>query len=295
MAKKTTPPKSTSASKPVSTKPSAAFAKAMKADVNATVVRTGTVTAIRWDGSVNLTMGATRFVGVSCAQSYSDRAAGDRVQVIMHGGMPFVLGAIGGDPGAASPDYFTVDQQQFTWGLYGQKTQDQKVWVNEGQPQRVGRPGSRQPVYPKDQYYQAVFAYWDGTTNLLNGLHNAAEQLQSLDLWIARADWDEGDPGPAYMTLWAHCMDVIPNDPQTILLNVATDTPSIDFTLEAGELQVLTLPDSWRDSIKATTLVASSIRGFLITPQAPDGEPFAVDNSYAILSTITGGVRMYTQ
>ena len=69
----------------------------------------------------------------------------------------------------------------------------------------------------------------------------------------------------------------------------------LDFTIEAGELQVLTLPDSWRDSIKATTLVASSIRGFLITPQASEGEPWAVDNSYAILSTITGGVRMYTQ
>jgi hypothetical protein len=58
---------------------------------------------------------------------------------------------------------------------------------------------------------------------------------------------------------------------------------------------VITLPDTWRDSIGATTLTADSIRGFLITPQAPDGEPWAVDNSYAILSNITCGARVYTQ
>jgi hypothetical protein len=279
----------------VRTKPSAAFAKSMKSDVNATVVKTGTVSAIRWDGTINLTMGATRYVGVACAQSYSDRTVGDRVQVIMHGGMPFVLGAIGGDPDSAAPDFFSSDQQQYTWGLYGVANQDQMVYVNEGQPQRVGRPGSRKPTYPKDQYYQAVYSYWNGTSNDLNGLHNTAEQAQSLDLFIAREIWDEGDPGPAYLTLWAHCMDALPTSPQSIVLNTATDTPHIDFTIEAGELQVITLPDSWRDSIKATTLVASSIRGFMITPTAPDGEPGAVDNSYAVLSTITGGVRMYTQ
>lgn len=287
--------KAAPAKMPSRSKPSAAFAKAMKADTNATVVKTGTVTAVRWDGTVNVIVMGQRFVGVACAQSYQDRQVPDRVQVIMHGGMPFVLGAVGGDPDANSPDTFSSDQMQYTWGLNNATAQDLKVWVNEGQPQRVGRPGSIHPTYERDTYYQAAFSYWNGTTNDLNGLHNAAEQAQSLDLFVARADWDEGDPGPAYLTLWAHKMDALPDNPQSILLNTSLDPASIDFTLEAGELKVITLPDAWRDNIKATTLDANSIRGFLITPQAPDGEPWAVDNSYAILSTITGGFRMYTQ
>jgi hypothetical protein len=273
-------------------KPSAAFARSMKADNNATVVKTGTVTALRWDGSVNLQMGGQRFVGVACAQSYQDRKAGDRVQVIMHGGMPFVMGAIGGDPDSSVPEIFTTDQVQYTWGYGNQTGRNQKIWVNEGMPQRVGRPGTRTPVYPGDTYYQAAFSYWDGTANQLN---DGATPDKSIDLYLARADWDEGDPGPAYFTLWAHKMDALPNSPQSILLQTTLDPASIDFTLEAGELKVITLPDTWRDSIGATTLTADSIRGFLITPQAPDGEPWAVDNSYAILSNITCGARVYTQ
>lgn len=276
-------------------KPNLAFARAMKADTNATVVKTGTVTAVRWDGTVNVIVGGQRFLAVACAQSYSDREAGDRVQVIMHGGMPFVVGAVGGDPDTASPEWFSSDQQQYTWGLNNQTGADQKLWLNEGLPMRIGRPGSIHPVYPNDVYYQAAWSYWTGTTNTLNGLHNAAEQAQSLDLFVARADWDEGDFGPAYMTLWGHKMDALPADPQAILLNTGLDPASIDFTLEAGEMKVITLPDSWRDNIKATTLDSSTIRGFLITPQSPDGKPWAVDNSYAVLSTLTGGMRMYTQ
>jgi len=282
-------------SMPTRSKPSKAFSRAMKADTNATVVKTGTVTAVRWDGSVNVIVGGQRFVAVACAQSYSDRSPGDRVQVIMHGGMPFVMGVVGGDPDAATPEWFSNDAQQYTWGRNNQTNNDQKVWANEGLPMRIGRPGSIHPVYPGDNYYQAAWSYWDGATNSLNGAHNAAEQAQSLDLFVARADWDEGDYGPAYFTLWGHKMDALPDDPQAILLQTTLDPPSIDFTLEAGELKVITLPDSWRDNIKATTLTVDTIRGFLITPQAPDGEPWAVDNSYAILSTITGGMRMYTQ
>lgn len=274
-------------------KPSAAFAKSMKADVNATVVKTGTVTALRWDGSVNIQLGALRFVGVACAQSYQDRTVGDRVQVIMHGGMPFVLAAIGGDPDTDVPDFFSSDAQQYTWGLNGQKGNNQKIWINDGQPQRVGRPGSRTPTYPNDSYYAAAFSYWDGTANTLNAA-GAAHNTYSIDLFVARELWDEGDPGPAYMTIWAHTSDALPNNPQSLALNTSTDTPSIDITLEAGEQQIVTLPDSWRDSISGT-LVSTSIRGFLITPSAPDGEPWAVDNSYAILNTLTGGVRVYQQ
>ncbi|UTN91859.1 hypothetical protein SEA_STUFF_28 [Streptomyces phage Stuff] len=281
--------------KPMKTrsKPSAAFAKAMKADTNATVVRTGTVTAVRWDGSVNLGLGGQKFIGVACAQSYQDRKVGDRVQVIMHGGMPFVMGAVGGDPDSNSPDFFSTDQAQYTWGLNQTTGQNQKIWANEGMPMRIGRPGDREPVYGgKDVYYQAAFSYWDGAANQLN---TDATPTDSIDLFVARSDWDEGDLGPAYFTLWGHKMDALPASPQSLLLNTSLDPKSIDFTLEAGELKVITLPDTWRDNIGAATLDANTIRGFLITPQAPDGEPWAVDNSYAILSTLTCGVRVYTQ
>lgn len=275
-------------------KPNAAFARAMKGDTNATVVRTGTVTALRWDGSVNLGLGGQRFTGVACAQSYQDRKVGDRVQVIMHGGMPFVMGAVGGDPDANVPEFFSSDQTQYTWGWNETTGSNTKIWINEGQPLRIGRPGDREPVFGgKDSYYQAGLSYWDGLANQLN---DEATPTTSIDVFLARSDWDEGDNlGPAYMTLWAHKMDALPANPQQVRLETTLDPAYIDFTLEPGELKVITLPDSWRDSIGATTLNTDSIRGLLITPQAPDGEPWAADNSYAILSTLTGGIRVYTQ
>lgn len=273
-------------------KPSAAFAKAMKSDNNATVVKTGTISAVRWDGSVNLQMGGQHFVAVACAMSYSDRQAGDRVQVIMHGGMPFVMGAIGGDPDSSIPEVFSTDAKQYSWGRNRQAGANLKIWANEGEPQRIGRPGSLKPTYPNDVYYMSAFSYWDGATNVMN---DPADTTQSIDLYMARADWDEGDPGPANLTLWAHKMDALPDNPQSILLQTTLDPKQIDFTLEAGELKVITLPDTWRDSIGAASLTADSIRGFLVTPGSPDGEPYAMDNSYAILTNITCGVRVYTQ
>jgi hypothetical protein len=264
----------------------------MKSDTNATAVKTGSVTAVRWDGTVNLRMGGLRFVAVACSQSYQDRTVGDRVQVIMHGGMPFVMGSIGGDPDTSVPEIFPSDTAQYTWGYLNGDLPDQKLWVNEGQPMRVGRPGTREPVYPNDTYYQAAWSYWNGTTNDLN---TDATPTDSIDIYVARADWDEGDPGPAFFTLWGHKMDALPNTPAAVLLNASLTPASIDFTLEAGELKILTLPDTWRDNIGAAALDANSIRGFLITPQAPDGKPWAVDNSYGIFNTMTCGVRVYTQ
>ncbi len=286
------PAKKPPAKMPSRSKPSKAFANAMKADTNATVVKTGTVTAVRWDGTVNLQMGGLRFVGVSCAQSYQDRQVKDRVQVIMHGGMPFVLGSVGGDPDTSVPEIFASDTAQYTWGYENGDKPDTKIWANEGLPMRVGRPGSRHPVYPGDTYYQAAWSYWDGA---INDLNTQATPTESIDLFLARADWDEGDPGPAYFTLWGHKMDALPNTPQAVLINASLTPASIDFTLEAGELKIITLPDTWRDNIGAATLDANSIRGFLITPQAPDGKPWAVDNSYGVFNTMTCGVRVYTQ
>lgn len=277
---------------PSRSKPSKAFAQSMKADTNATVVKTGTVTAVRWDGTVNLQMGGLRFIGVACAQSWQDRQVGDRVQVIMHGGMPFVMGSIGGDPDTSIPEIFASDTAQYTWGYQNGDKPDTKIWANEGDPMRVGRPGSREPVYPKDTYYQAAWSYWDGA---INDLNTQATPTESIDLFLARADWDEGDPGPAYFTLWGHKMDALPSTPQALLLNTSLTPASIDFTLEAGEMKIITLPDTWRDNIGAATLDANTIRGFLITPQAPDGKPWAMDNSYGVFNTMTCGVRVYTQ
>jgi hypothetical protein len=288
----TTPKVSTPAKMPSRSKPSAALARSLKADANATVVKTATVTAVRWDGSVNLQMGGQHYVAVACNQGYQDRQPGDRVQVIMHGGMPFVLGSIGGDPDSSVPEIFPTDTAQYTWGLNNTSAQDQKIWANDGQQMRVGRPGSIHPTYPGDTYYMAAWSYWDGAANQLN---DDTMPTTSIDVFVARTDWDEGDPGAAYFTLWGHKMDALPNSPQSLLLNVALTPASIDFTLEAGEVKIITLPDTWRDNIGAAVLDANTIRGFLITPQAPDGEPWAVDNSYAVFNNMTCGARVYTQ
>src|SRR6185369_362056 len=98
---------STWKTKPLKTTPAKATRKIVKVarpDNKATIVQTGTVTAVRWDGTVNLTLGGQRFPAVPCASSYNSRTPGDRVQVITHGGMPFVLGVIGGDPDAPAPE-----------------------------------------------------------------------------------------------------------------------------------------------------------------------------------------------
>lgn len=274
-------------------KPSKSLKAALRAENNATVIRTGTVTAVRWDGTVNLNLGGQRFLAVACAQSYANRKAKDRVQVIMQGGMPFVLGAVGGDPDSNVPEIFPTYSQQYTWGRNGVLGQDVQLYVNDGQEQRVGRPGSVDPTYgPTDQYYQVVYSYWDGSANLMNG---PADLVQSIDLFVGRSDWDEGDPGPAKLSLVPHKMDALPGNPQDILRPLTVDPLFIDFTLEAGEMKFITLPDDWRDNIGAATLDTNTIRGFMIRPQTPGGDANPVDNSYALLADITCAIRIYKQ
>jgi len=265
---------------------------AMRRQNEDTQVRTGTVTAVRWDGTVNLQLGGQQFPGVACASSYSSRASGDRVQVIMHGGMPFVLGAIGEDPNAPAPEIFTTDQIQYTWGRNNSIGQEIRMYVNDGQEQRVGRPGSNDPTYPGDQFYQVAYSYYNGSVNIMNG---PADLVQQIDLFLGRDDWDSGDPGPAYLSLWPHKEDALPSDPQALDIAASADPGNIDFTLEAGEMKVITLPDQWRDNIGATTLDANSIRGFVIRPAAAGTMPAAMDNSYALLTNITCALRIYSQ
>jgi hypothetical protein len=260
-------------------------------DVNSTVVRTGTVTSVRWDGTVNLQLGGQRFPAVACSASYINRASGDRVQVLVHGGMPFVIGEIGQDPGSPAPEIFPNDQGQYTWGYQNTTGREIRLYVNEGQDQRVGRPGSLRPTYLGDSYYQVAYSYWDGSQNVMV---TVADLTQQIDIFFGRSDWDEGDPGPAYLSLWPQKGDLLPIDPQNIQLG-AVDPPNIDFTLEAGELKVITLPDSWRDNIGATTPDSNTIRGFLVRPAAVGSIPYAVDNSYAILNSISGALRIYSQ
>lgn len=288
-AKKTKAPKKM----PSRSKPSKALAEALKRENNATVLRNGTVTAVRWDGTVNLIMGGVRYLAVPCAQSYADRKTGDRVRTIMHGGSPFVLGAIGGDPDAPAPEFFSTQVKQFTWGRNDVFNQEIRMFVNEGDPQRVGRPGTKKPVYPGDIYYRVLYSYWDGAANVLNG---PADTVQSIDLFVGRDDWDEGDPGPANLVLYAHKMDGLPDAWASILYQTTLEPSRVTFTLEAGEMKVITLPDTWRDNIGATTLDSNSIRGFAIQPWHEGTVPLGVlDNSYAVLSEITAGVRVYTQ
>lgn len=260
-------------------------------------VRTGTVTAVRWDGTVNLTLGGTAFRGVACAQSYTNRLPGDRVQVVQHGGMPFVIGVVGADPNAVVPTIFPTEAIQYTWAMNGTDGSfgETHMYVNEGANQRIGRRGSNNPVYGEtDQFYQALYGFWNGAANILN---NPADTTHSIDVFVGRDDWDDGDPGPASLSLWPHDFDALPVDGQLVIFDVKFPTgiipPNIDFTLEPGELKVITLPDTWRNSIGASPLGTFDIRGFAIRPGAAPVIPFADDNSYAFMDEITCSVRIY--
>lgn len=260
-------------------------------------VRTGTVTAVRWDGAVNLTLGGTHFRAVACAQSYTNRLPGDRVQVVQHGGMPFVLGVVGNDPNAVVPTVFPTQSFQYTWALNGTDGSfgERHMFVNEGANQRVGRRGSNQPFYgARDDFYQAMYGFWNGAANVMNG---PADTSHSIDVFVGRDDWDDGDPGPASLSLWPHRFDALPADGQLVIYDVLFPTGivplNIDFTLEPGELKVITLPDTWRNSIGASTLGTFDIRGLAIRPGAAPVIPFADDNSYAFMDEITCSIRIY--
>lgn len=277
---------------PTRSKPSKQLAAMLKSSGNSTRVQTGTVSAVRWDGTVNITLGGQRYIGIACAQSYADRKPGDRVQVVTHGGMPFVLGAVGGDPDAIAPEIYPTATEQYTWARNGSLSQDIKMFVNSDSDQRVGRLGTKNPVYgPTDQYYQAAYSYWDGAANIMN---DPADTVQQIDFFVARSDWDDGDDGPAFLTLWPHKSDALPADPTNLGFVTGLDQLSINFTLEAGELKIITLPDDWRDNIGAASLDANSIRGFVIRPQTTSSGTDPVDNSYAMLTVMTGALRVYT-
>ena len=70
-----------------------------------------TVTALRYDGTVNLDWGSTPLEGIPAAASYSPRAVGDVVLVLRTRPGWRVLGPIG-PPAAPAP----VDDTTITWG-----------------------------------------------------------------------------------------------------------------------------------------------------------------------------------
>jgi hypothetical protein len=277
---------------PSRSKPDKALKTALQADVHRTRMVQGTVTAVRWDGTVNLLAGGVRYIGVTCTASYVNRQSGDRVQVVIANATPLVLGVLGGDSLAAAPEVWPTNVMQFTWGYGNTAGQNRPVYWSEAGDTRIGRPGSVRLTYPGDTYFQAAFSFWDGTQNLMNG---PADLVQSIDLFVARDVWDEGDDGPAHLQLVPHKMDALPASPQSMLYQQTLDPPSIDFTLEAGEQQLITLPDNWRDSIGATTLDSNSIRGFSVWPGNNGVEPWALDNSYALLTNLTCAIRIYPQ
>lgn len=280
---------------PTRSKPNAALKKALASELHATQMLTGTVTAVRWDDTVNVQVGGTLYQGVSCASSYSGRQSGDRVQLILQGGQPFVMGSVGGDDDQVQPDFFPAAFSLFTWGRGNVAVgNDRPLYYTENGLSRIGRPGSTHPTYPGDNYSSAAYSFWDGSTNQLNSTAKTPAG-QSIDLFMARDVWDEGDPGPAHLQLVPHCMDALPAQPGSMIYQQSLDPPGIDFTLEAGEQQVITLPDNWTASIAATTLTSSSIRGFSIWPGNTGGPPWALDNSYAILTPLTCAARVYTQ
>lgn len=251
---------------------------------------TGTVSALRADGTVNVSINGFRYQGVPTMADYTPRNIGDRVMVHRQGGQLMVLGKVGSDDFAAAPGIYITNWAIYSWGV-AMGTNDKAL--NYGLEQ-VGRKSERFPVNDADYMARLAFSYYvSSSPNTMNG---PADLTKNIDIYLERDEWDGGYDGPAGFTLFAIKNDALPADPSGLQYQTGLTTPSIDFTLEPGEMKIITLPDDWRNSIGATTLDANSIRGFVIEPQGQSIAPFDVSEyTYGLFTAMSGALRIYNQ
>jgi hypothetical protein len=249
--------------------------------------RSAQVTALRYDGTVNLLMNGHRYQGVPTMAEYDPRNVGDKVRVVFqNNGNPLVLGKIASDDFTAAPTIFPAEYQTWTWAI---GTTNQLNKFISGIGNIVGRKSEKQPVNDADYYLRLGIGYWNGTTNIMNG---PADTVKNIDIYLERDEWDEGYEGGAAFTLFAAGYNELPMNPgayQTWM------TPgSIDFTLEPGELKIITLPESWRNSIGASSLNSTSIRSFVIEPQSSAPNVGSTNaHAYGRFTNLTGALRIY--
>lgn len=273
-------------------KPAQKVKKAFKNE-RKTSYHTAKVTALRNDGTVNLAYGGIRHMGVPTMASYDPRAVGDRVHILLStGGHMIVLGKVGSDDRLEQPTIFPVDVRTYTWGRPGG---DRYTPAGPGMGLfDVGRASENFPVGSYDTYRQGAFTYWDGTNNLMTG---PATLEKNIDLYLERDEWEvayDGYEGPSYFTLWPLKNNGLPHRPQELEFQDSLSVTRIDFTLEPGEVQVIQLPEVWRNNIGAAVVDSDTIKSFLVTPRAKS--TYAGDagaRTYGYMTTLTGGLRIY--
>lgn len=252
---------------------------------------TGYVTALRSDNTVNIRINGDRFRGVPTMDTYDPRSVGDKVQVIKHGSQYIVMGKLSSDDLDVSPTIFPVDYAQWTWGV-DRGAGDKRLWIeSEGNGFRVGRRSELFPVNDWDYFARLGIGFYNGSSNLMTG---PADTTKQIDVYVERDDWDDGYEGAATFTLFGVKNDSMPSSPQSLQYQTTLNPGSIDFTLEPGEMKIITLPDTWRNNIGGT-VGADTIRGFVIEPAGSSNQPTDVNShTFGIFTTLTGGLRIFS-
>lgn len=221
-----------------------------------------TVSAIREDGKVNLAYQGGTVLGAKCFPSYTNRKVGDQVQVIYCDGQWTVLGTYGSDPNYTGPAnsanrYRNYNFNSLTAGNAYDLRPAQQGFTNQGI--------DTVPLFPAWQYY-------NGSTNNLTSVG----AVSTIKIWMARQAGDGGLDGAVALRLNPHGYDTLPESGFTTLAGYT----GVSFTLERGEVRVISLPSDWVSAITAAT-----IKGVCATPT------FAVDvyASYCQLSPTSGG------
>ncbi len=285
-------PESPKKAKPKKTK--AVVAGFTKAEKHQTVP--GYVTALRSDGTVNIRINGDRFRGVPTMESYDIRHVGDKVTVLKSGPQYLVVGKVASDDITVMPTIFPTTFVEWSWGINNGKS-DKRLWIgDQGSGYRVGRKSERFPTNDADYFARLGICYYNGSEpNLMN---NPADTNKQIDLYFERDEWDGGFDGPASFTLFGvKNTGYFPADPTFGSLNYNTglNPSSIDFTLEPGEMKIITLPDTWRNNIGAATLDANTIRGFVVEPSGSSISAQDVNtHTYGVfLPSISGGLRIF--
>lgn len=277
---------------PEAKKPKAKRTKAVvhRSKVHQSKLLTGIVTALRADGSVNIRINGNRFQGVPTQESYDIRSIGDKVTVMKTGAQYMVMGKVGSDDLAAVPNVLPTTYLQYSFGI-NKGVDDRRLYIElmDG-GYRVGRKSEQFPVSEFDIMAQLAIGYYS-TSNAMNSYSNAHPTYQ-IDFMAERSEWDDGYEGPASFTLFAIKNDALPESPSSLSYQTTLNPASIDFTLEPGELKIITLPDTWRNNI-AATLSSASIRGFVIQPAGTSMSPEDISRySYGMLTPLTGTLRI---
>lgn len=231
----------------------------------------GTITATREDGMVNVTVRGMRYQGVPCNAAYTNRTKGDVVQVMLFSNTQFVVGKWGADSSAPNPNVLAAD--------YSEYVADSYAYAGDARCQ-IGCSGDTGDAVP----LATAWTYYDGTTNQLNA-HAAVSGKTTASLLLTRLDDGSGDDNATAFQIVPHNYNTLPTviAQPTGRFAPVTGLTGLYGTLEPGEAVFFTLPSDWFAAIAATT---PTVKGVACIPLSQD----TTAPTYAKLSAIAGGI-----